>query len=205
MFVVALACVCWCTSSLASASIAEAAAFAAAAMLAAAFAVFVRRAARPAMWMAGALALACCLSFPIRKSEAIVRSAYSDSRGLPVAPLAVEAAISRYLQRRTEGVRYELAADNPVELSPLMIYDARAILPLTSFAAKPLVSLGRLRHAARSGAVRYALVGSYPCMRLGHGAACVPAALWIGRHGINVSPQAGIPAALWLRLYRLPR
>jgi 4-amino-4-deoxy-L-arabinose transferase-like glycosyltransferase len=205
MLVAALACVCWYTSSLPSASIGRAAAFAGAAVLAAAFAVFVRRAVRPAMWIAGALALACCLSFPIRESEAIVRSAHSDSIGLPVQPLAVEAALSRYLRRRTEGVRYELAADNPVALAPLMIHDAKPILPLTSFGARPLVSLAQLRQAARSGAVRYALVGSYPCKEVGRGAECVPAALWIRRHGINVSAQVGIPAALRLRLYRLPR
>ncbi|MGO9750291.1 MAG: ArnT family glycosyltransferase [Solirubrobacteraceae bacterium] len=205
MLAAALACVCWYTSSLASASTGRAIAFAAAAVLAAAFAVFVRRAARPAMWIAGALALACCLSFPIRESEAIVRSARSDSIGLPVHPLSVEAAISRYVRPRTEGIRYELAVDDPLQLAPLIIHDARPILPLTSFLARPLVSLAQLRQAARSGAVRYALVGSYPCTGVRHRAACVPAAMWIRRYGINVSTQAGIPATLRLRLYRVPR
>jgi len=201
----ALAGVCWYTSSIAPASIWLAATFGGAAVLAGAVGLLVRRSARAAMWLAGALALACCLIFPIRESETIVRSAYSDSLGLYVQPRSVEAKISRYLRYRTVGVRYELAVDDPLELAPLIIHDARPILPLTSFAAEPLMSVRRLQQAVRSGAVTYALVGNYRCPRLRNGAACVPAALWIRDHGIDVSAKAGIPAAVRLRLYLLAR
>jgi hypothetical protein len=200
----ALAGICWYTSSLASASVGRAAALGGAAILVATVAVFVRRVARPAWWLAAVLVLASCLSFPVRESEAIVRSAQSDSIGLPVQPRPVEAAISRYLRRRTRGVRYELAADDPLELAPLLIHDARPILPLTSFGGEPLLSLAALQQAVRSGAVRYALVGTYPCVGVRPGAACVPTALWVRRHGVDISAEVGIPAALRLDLYRLP-
>ncbi len=202
MLAAALGCVWLYTFSLASPLTGRVAVLAAAAVLAASVAVHARRAARPAMWLAGGLALACCLSFPVRESEAVVRSARSDSTGLPVQPLSVEAAIWRYLRPRTEGIRYGLAVDTPTALAPLIIHDAT---PILRFHAKPLLSLGQLRQAARSGAVRYALVDNYRCTGAGHGAACLPASIWVRRHGIDVSAQAGIPAALPLRLYRLPR
>jgi hypothetical protein len=200
----ALAGVCWYTSSLASAWVLPAAAFAAGAVCAGVFAVLVPRATRPAKWLPAGLALACCLIFPIRESQRIVRSAQSDSPGLPVYPRSVEAAVSRYLRPRTLGLRYELAVDDPLGIAPLIIHDARPILPLTSFGAKPLVGLGELWQAVRSGAVRYALVGSYHCPRPINGAACVPAAIWVRNHGVDVSAQVGIPTTVPLRLYRLP-
>jgi 4-amino-4-deoxy-L-arabinose transferase-like glycosyltransferase len=200
----ALAGVCWYTSSLTSAALAPAVALAAAALLAAAVGLSVRRAARPAWVLTGVLALGSCLSFPVRESEVIVREARSDSVGLPVQPRAVEAAISRYLRSRTRGARYELAADDPLKLAPLIIHDARPILPLTSFASMPLVTVAQLQRAVRSGQVRYALVGRYSCLGGRRGAACVPTSLWIRRYGVDVSAQAGIPAGLRLDLYRLP-
>ncbi len=201
----ALGCVLWYALALTFPAVGEAAVFAAAAVLAATVAVLVPRARRRAAWLAGALALACCLSFPLRESEAIVRSARSDSLGLPVQPQSVEAAISRYLRPRTAGDRYELAVDDPTALAPLIIHDARPILPLVSFGARPLVTLDQLRQAVRSGAVGYALVGSYPCTRQARRAACLPAARWVRRYGVDVSAQVGIPRVLRLRLYSLPR
>jgi 4-amino-4-deoxy-L-arabinose transferase-like glycosyltransferase len=199
-----LAGVCSYTSTLASSSVARAAGFAAAAVIVATLAIFVPRAARLLAGASGVLALTSCLSFPVRESDAIVRQARSDSVGLPVHPRKVEAALSRYLRRRTRGVRYELAADDPLKLAPLLIHDSRPILPLTSFAGIPVVRLGGLRHAVSSGAVRYALIASYPCAGGNRGAACVPAAIWVRRHGIDVSDQAGIPRGQRLKLYRLP-
>jgi len=192
------------TASLVSASVAPAATLGGAAVIAAALAVFVPRASRWAIVVTGALALACCLSLPVRESEAIVRSAQSDSPGLPVRPPSVVDAISRYLRHRTVGARFELAADNALALAPLLIRDSRSILPLTSFGGKPLTSVAALEHAVRSGAVRYALVGISGCKGSGLRAACAPSAKWVRSHGVNVSAEAGIAARVRLRLYRLP-
>ncbi|MDQ6778353.1 MAG: hypothetical protein M3071_19515, partial [Actinomycetota bacterium] len=174
------------------------------AIAAAAVAVAEKRAARPVAFLAGVLALATCLSFPVRESQAIVRGARSDSVGLPVQPRAVEAAISRYLLPRTQGLRYELAADDALELAPLLIHDSRPILPLTTFAVRPFLSLAQLQQAVRSGQVGYALVGSYSCGGGRVGAACIPTSIWVRQHGIDVSAEVGIPRTLRLKLYRLP-
>jgi 4-amino-4-deoxy-L-arabinose transferase-like glycosyltransferase len=200
----ALAGVCWYTSSLTPVAAPRAAALAAAAVVAATVAVFVRRGARSVAVLAGVLALSSCLSFPVHVAEAVVRGARSDSVGLRVQPRAVEAAVSRYLRPRTVGLRFELAIDDPLGLAPLLIRDARPILPLTAWAAKPLLSLARLEREVRSGAVRYALVGAYSCAHGRLGAACIPTSLWIRSHGIDVSAQAGIPRGLRRRLYYLP-
>ncbi len=79
MLAAALGCVCLFTLSLPAASFARTAAFGAGALVAVTVAAHVQRAARQVMGLAGGLALACCLSFPIRASEAIVRSQRSDS------------------------------------------------------------------------------------------------------------------------------
>jgi 4-amino-4-deoxy-L-arabinose transferase-like glycosyltransferase len=203
LLAVGLAGVCWYTSTLHSSSVVRSAAVAGAAVVVALAATFGGRAARPLAVLAGVLALAACLSFPVKESDRVILQAKSDSVGLPVQPRKIEAAISRYLAPRTRGMRYELAADNSIELAPLLIHDSRPILPLTSFASYPLTSVSQLQQAVRSGAVRYALVGRYPCPPGRQGAACIPASLWIRQNGVDVSARAGIPPSLRLRLYFL--
>jgi hypothetical protein len=201
----ALAAVCGYTSSLAASSVGDAAALAAGATVAAAAAVHLPRARRPLALVAGVLALAACLSFPLRESQAIVRRARTDSVGLPVEPRIVQVALSSYLRGRTRGLRYELAADDALKLAPLLIHDSRAILPLTSFAGMPLVGFREFLRAVHAGSVRYAFVATYPCLRQRRAAACVPTAVWVRSNGIDVSTQAGLPPGLRVKLYRLPR
>jgi hypothetical protein len=153
--------------------------------------------------LAAVLALACCLTVPIHVALSLVRSATSDSTGLPHQPLSLEAQLARYLGPRTVGARFELASDNAIELAPLMIQHATPILPLTSFGDRPLVGVSELERLVRAGAVRYALVGAHRCSAVGVGAACIPAALWIRQNGVNVSAAAGLAPSLRLSLYRL--
>ncbi|HWF72486.1 MAG TPA: glycosyltransferase family 39 protein [Solirubrobacteraceae bacterium] len=203
--VAALAGVCWYSSTLVAPSVGRAAGLAVLALIAAVIAASEPRVARSAAVLAGALALGCCLSFPIRESLALVRSARSDSVGLPVAPRAVEAAIGRYLGPRTQGMRYELATDDALALAPLMIHDSRPVLPLTTFAARPFLGLPELEQAVRSGQVRYALVGRYSCAGGRVAAACIPTSIWVREHGLDVSAQVPIPRSLRLKLYFLPQ
>jgi hypothetical protein len=54
----------------------------------------------------------------------------------------------------------------------------------------------------RSGAVRYALVGTHTCAGSGdRNAACVPPAIWIRQHGVDVTRAAGVGGGQ--RLYLL--
>jgi hypothetical protein len=141
------------------------------------------------------------LTFPVHETVSLVRSQANDSLGLATAPSGNIVALSRYLAPRTVGVRYELAADEPLALAPLIIRDQRPILPLTSFNVK-LVGVDRLLAAIRSGAVRYGVVANAACDgRAGSFAPCTDASLWIRRHGIDVTPQVGLSGRL--RVYLL--
>lgn len=199
----ALAGAVWFASTLASAPVVVAAALAAAAVLAATVAVLAPQFRPAAAVLAGVLALGACLTFPVRESLAIVREARTDSVGLAAQPRAVQTAISRYLSTRTRGQRYEVAVDNPIQIAPLLVHDARPILPLTAWAGQPLVSRRQLRRAIARGEVSFALVGSYSCPSDNHGAACIPASQWIRAHGIDITAQVPIPRAQRLRMYLL--
>jgi hypothetical protein len=108
------------------------------------------------------------------------------------------------LTPRTAGSRYELAVDDPLAVAPLIIRDQRPILPLTpSFGAYQLVGLAALRAAVLDGEVRYALVADRRCGADPAGKAyCTPAALWIRRHGIDVTKRAGLTGRSHLYLLR---
>lgn len=152
--------------------------------------------------MTAALILACALVFPAHESLSLMRSAANDSLGLATTSQQGAAALSRYLRPRTADARYELAVDEPLALAPLIIRDRRPILPLTSFAGRPLVGLRELRAAVQSGAVGYGLVGGYRCgPSNARAAACGVAAAWIRHNGVDVSSAAGLRGRS--RLYRL--
>ena len=159
-----------------------------------------RGASRPAAnarMVGGALALGCCLVFPLHQSLAIVGSRQSDAGGLLTLPARVQRDLWRYLGPRTIAARYELAVDEPFGLAPLIIHDGRPILPLTSYGT-PIVTLGALQQAVRSGAVRYALLYTCKARPL---IACGATPTWVRQNGLDTSAAARLPN--WLRLYRL--
>jgi hypothetical protein len=157
-----------------------------------------------ARWLTAGLIVSCALIFPVHESLSLVRSNANDSLGLATAPAGNAVALSRYLGNRTNGVRYELAADEPLALAPLIIHDQRPLLPLTSFGGLPLTSVSELQSAVRNGSVRYGLVDAHRCPSLtGRVAACAPAALWIRAHGVDVTPSVGLVGRA--RLYLLSR
>jgi 4-amino-4-deoxy-L-arabinose transferase-like glycosyltransferase len=160
------------------------------------------RGAHAAKWLTAALIVAACVLYPVHKSLSVVRSSQSDSTGLATHSLPAQAVLSAYLQARTAGIHYELAADEPLALAPLIIHDQRPILPLTSFKGILAVGLPELQAAVQSGQVRYALIGGHVCNPRGDtNAACGPAATWVRETGINVSPSVKLPGGQ--RLYLL--
>jgi 4-amino-4-deoxy-L-arabinose transferase-like glycosyltransferase len=155
-----------------------------------------------ARWLTAGLIIASAMVFPVHESLQLVRRHANDSGGLAAARPRETTALSTFLRPRTAGVRYELAVDEPTALAPLIIRDQRPILPLTSFGGRPLIGLALLRAAIASGQVRYGLVANRPCGRTtSTHAYCTPAALWIRRHGVDVSKDAGLRGRI--RLYRL--
>jgi 4-amino-4-deoxy-L-arabinose transferase-like glycosyltransferase len=196
---VALACCCAYTFSLATPVIA----WSAAALAIGSVAAAVLARSRPRLSAAGrplaaVLALGSCLLLPLHESIAAIHASRSDSGGLYTLPAEIQHKLSGYLGPRTVGRRDELAVDEPLGLAPLIIHDARPILPLTSFGGRPLTTLGELQSAVRSGAVRYALLYRCPIHQR---VSCTATATWVREHGVNVTRAAKLPG--WLGLYEL--
>ena len=147
------------------------------------------------------LIVAGSMLFPVHESLKVIRGHNNDSLGLATHPNVTQAALSRYLQPRTAGIRYELAVDEPLALAPMIIHDQRPIFPLTSFHGLAVRSLAQLQAAVRAGQVRYALVGSFYCSpQKASWASCGPAATWIRHNAIDVSTAAGVTGASKLYL-----
>jgi hypothetical protein len=125
------------------------------------------------------VALLAICAYTLHETLSLVRTKANDSLGLATTAPQNAAVLSSYLASRTAGVRYELAAEDPLSLAPLVMHDQRPILPLTSFAARPLTSLAQLRADIAAGRVRPA-------------PGCVPTALWIRQQGIDVTSSVGL-------------
>jgi hypothetical protein len=146
--------------------------------------------------------VATTVLYPIHRSVKLVDKRSSNSLGLRVYAQGYEATLWKFLEPRTAGIRYELAVDEPLALAPLIIHDQRPVIPLTSFKGIPAVGLQELKASVDTGQVRYALIGAHTCQGpTDKDASCVAAALWVRRHGIDVSAGAGITGAH--RLYQL--
>lgn len=144
--------------------------------------------ARAARWCTLGLILGCSLAYPLHETFSVVRSRADDAAGPPAISAADARALSVYLAPRTTGARYEVAADEPISLAPLIVRDARPILPLTRPGGDVLASLAALRAAVRSGRVRYALLDVLDCDPVHRGwASCTAAERWIRLHGVDVT------------------
>ena len=171
------------------------------AAVAAAAAAFVPRVGRtPAALV---LALVAVVALPVTVAVAIVHDHASDA-GLAgyMAPAELD-HLSSYLRAHRHGARYEVAVSSATQAGSLIVKDAQPVLILTTYDGRTIVGLSRLQALARSGAVRYALLGGscHPGNRLTL-ALCSAPARWIHAHGQDVSRAAGLTrrALLW----RLP-
>jgi 4-amino-4-deoxy-L-arabinose transferase-like glycosyltransferase len=149
-----------------------------------------------ARWLLAGLLVAVALVFPAHESLRLVRDHADDSAGLGTLDTGSISALAAASPLRSTT----LAVDEPLALAPLIARDLQPILPLTSFAGRPLTSLATLRAAVAAGRVRYGLVVRARCAAVDRRAACTPAARWIR--------TAGTPLALpglsgHERLYRL--
>jgi 4-amino-4-deoxy-L-arabinose transferase-like glycosyltransferase len=157
---------------------------------------------RAARWLTLFLVVATTVLYPIHESYLVVTHKSTNSAGLLTYAPQYEQNLWRYLGPRTAGSPYELVVDEPIALAPLLIHEQRPIIPLTSFKGIRDVSLPELQSYVAAGDVRYALIGAHACTGpADRNAACVPAALWIRRTGIDISAAAGVHGAH--RLYEL--
>jgi 4-amino-4-deoxy-L-arabinose transferase-like glycosyltransferase len=160
--------------------------------------------ARPALAVAGALALACILAGPVARSAVVVDRGESDS-GHPgdMAPAELR-ALAGYLGPRTRGDRYELASAYYARVGPLIARDGRSVIALTSVRRRPVVTTAFLEQAVRRGQVRYLLIGGSCGSRSPGAVARCPAAVrWARAHSVEVSRQAHLQRGLLFRFTRL--
>jgi hypothetical protein len=150
-----------------------------------------------------ALALVSLLAIPTWASVGAIEAKLSDAGNVGALPPREVSALSRYLRTHQGNARYEVAAASSTKIAALIVRDGRPVLVLTSYLARPLTPVAKLRSLVAAGQVRYAFLDS-PCGS--HtprtDAGCSAAARWVRAHGADVSRQAGLTRGglLW----RLP-
>ncbi len=149
--------------------------------------------------LAGALGVAALL-LPVEVAVGLVAHAETDAGHVGVTPAGQLEPLSAYLRAHRQGARYELATGAATQAAALIVRDGQPVLVLTSFDARPLVSVPRLASLVAAGAVRYALLGGGCGPRTSRRLpVCSSAAFWVRDHGQDVSAEAGLnrPKLLW--------
>jgi 4-amino-4-deoxy-L-arabinose transferase-like glycosyltransferase len=158
-------------------------------------------------WLVGTALALTVVALPLRIAVGLVQDHEYDSGNTGVIASGEVNAISDYIAFHREGAHYEFVVADPSSVGDLIIHDAQPILSLTSYNQHELLTVSRLAALVRSGAVRFAYIGG-PCIP---GDAlelprCSPGAIWVRKHGIDVSAKIGLsrPDVLYLlpRRYR---
>jgi len=164
-----------------------------------------RRRLWPALAVAAAAGtLGSVLSVSLQASITLINARTSDAGHVGALQPVELQRLSAFLLAHQGSARYEVAAASATAVGGLIVEDVRPVLVLTTYNARTLTPVARLRALIAAGEVRYALLNTL-CGR--HtprtDAACSAPALWVRAHGIDVSAQAGLPheRILWL----LPR
>ncbi len=161
----------------------------------------------PAAVLSGlTLAFTCIalLAIPLKVSLATISERLSDAGHVGDLRPDQVAHLSRYLRAHQGGARYEVATSSATQAAGLIVKDARPVIVLTTYDARTLTSIARLRQLIGLGQVRYAVVQGFcgpHTPRLD--ASCSAPALWVRSHGQDVSRDAGL--ARDRVLWRLPR
>ena len=151
--------------------------------------------------LATGLVLGAALIVPFATSVHLVRAGATDGEPTGTMPASELVPLSAYLRAHQGRARYEVAGATIFKVAALIVHDARPVLTLTGPDGRPLLTSAELARAARSGEVRYALIGRATCAA-GTGAGCAPVVRWARAHGTDVSRAAGLPHRGLL--YRLP-
>jgi 4-amino-4-deoxy-L-arabinose transferase-like glycosyltransferase len=152
--------------------------------------------ARPALAVAGALALVCLLAGSVAKSVLVVDRGNTSSGRPGYMPPAEVNSLASYLGPRTQGDRYELASAFYAQAGPIVARDGRPVMVLTSVRRHAVVRVTRLVQAVRRHEVRFMIVtGSCGTAgaRSGAVAGCPPTVRWARAHSVDVTKQAGLP------------
>lgn len=169
-------------------------------------AVATRRGVSAAVVSGLTLAFTCValLAIPLKTSLATISGRLSDAGHVGDLRPDQVAHLSRYLHDHQGGARYEVATASATQAASLIVKDARPVIVLTTYDARTLTSVARLRQLIGLGQVRYAIVQGFcgpHTSRLD--ASCSAPAQWARSHGQDVSREAGL--ARDRVLWRLPR
>ena len=142
------------------------------------------------------------LLLPVTVAVGLARHSESDAGVVGVMRPGQAQALSTYLRAHAPAGpgRYELAVGAATQAAELIVRDARPVLVLTSFDARPMLSVDRLARLVAAGSVDYALLGGGCGPRTPHRLpSCSPLAFWVRAHGVDVSAAAGLdrPKLLW--------
>lgn len=150
-----------------------------------------------------ALTLLALLTIPFSSSVRGIREHISDAGNVGAMRPETQRRLSAYLRAHQGAASYEMAAASATKVASLIVQDARPVLVLTTYNARTLTGVAKLRHLIAVGAVRYAFLDSLCGPRTPRtDAGCSAPARWVRSHGIDVSRQAGLSAKT---LWRLPR
>jgi 4-amino-4-deoxy-L-arabinose transferase-like glycosyltransferase len=153
--------------------------------------------------VAFAMTMTAVLAIPLRSSIEAIQTKTSDAGNVGALRNGEQKLISAYLLAHQGNARYEVAADSATKVSSLIVADARPVVVLTTYNARTLTTVAKLKQLIARGELRYAfldsLCGSHTPST---NAACSPPALWIRAHATDVSRQAGLSRGKVL--WRLP-
>ncbi len=149
--------------------------------------------------LGGGLGVAALL-LPVQVAAGLNAHSESDAGRVGVMRPGQTRALSAYLLAHRGGARYEFAAGAATQAASVIVQDGQPVLILTSFDARPLVTVARLASLVADGSVRYALLGGACGPRTSRKLpSCSSVAFWVRAHGTDVSQAAGLDRAnlLW--------
>ena len=149
---------------------------------------------RKALAAAAVAAIAtAALAVPLATALDVVRSGAGDSAAAGTMPTATLDALRTYLRAHRAGARYELAGASILKETALIVRDAQPVVTLTGPGGRQLVTPDQLLRLARSGQLRYALLGATKCTPAGRGSGCAPVVRFVRDTATDVSLRAGLP------------
>ncbi len=141
-----------------------------------------------------ALALTAVLVIPLFSAVQTNRAHITDAGHVGAADPTELMHLSDFLRAHQGNARFEVAAASATAVGALIVRDVRPVVVLTTYNAQPLISVAEFRRLVAAGQVRYAWLNTICGPHTARtDAACSPAGLWVRRHGVDVSHQAGLP------------
>lgn len=146
------------------------------------------------------LTVVAVLAIPVMASIDAIREKVSDAGHVGTIAASQVSRLSAFLRAHQGGARFEVAIDSATKAGGLIVRDVRPVLVLTTYNARTLTSVSRLRQLAAQGQVHYALIGGACGPHTpSTDAACSAPAMWVRTHARDVSRQAGLArrGSLW--------